>query len=62
MPLPNIITSVHQYLIDKGIPSKLDAAIILGSRLGDFGANIQHSIIIPGIVNKVYLIDYSFLA
>jgi purine-nucleoside phosphorylase len=47
MPLPNIIISVHQYLIDKGIPSKLDATIILGSGLGDFGANIQHSIIIP---------------
>ncbi len=49
MPIPTIITSVHQYLIDKGIPSKLDAAIILGSGLGEFGANIQNPTIIPYI-------------
>lgn len=49
MPIPTIITSVHQYLIDKGIPSKLDAAIILGSGLGEFGANIQNPKIIPYI-------------
>lgn len=41
------VISIHSYLLELGISSKLDATIILGSGLGDFGRHIQNSTVIP---------------
>jgi purine-nucleoside phosphorylase len=47
MSVPEIETSIHSHLVELGISPKLDAAVILGSGLGDFGDQIQNSTIIP---------------
>lgn len=47
MAIPDFITGMVDYLHDQEIPSKLDAAIILGSGLGDFTNRIQESTVIP---------------
>lgn len=47
MLLPENILSLKSFLIEKGIPTCIDAAVILGSGLGDFGGTIQNSITIP---------------
>ncbi len=47
MSEPEIVTSIHLHLVELGISPTLDAAVILGSGLGDFGDQIQNSTIIP---------------
>ncbi len=47
MSVPEIVKSIHSHLVGLGVPSKLDAAVILGSGLGDFGDQIQNSVNIP---------------
>lgn len=41
------INSIFSYLINLGFPSKINTAVILGSGLGDFGAQIHNSTTIP---------------
>lgn len=41
------ITSIFSYLINLGLPTKIDTAIILGSGLGDFGTQIHNTTTIP---------------
>jgi purine-nucleoside phosphorylase len=47
MSLPDHILEIKNYLIEKGIPANLDAAVILGSGLGGFGSEIENSFSIP---------------
>ena len=41
------ITSIFSYLINLGLPTKIDTAIIIGSGLGDFGPQIHNTTTIP---------------
>lgn len=47
MSLPDYLTSIKDFLIEHGIARQIDAAVILGSGLGSFGDEIQHSDTIP---------------
>lgn len=47
MFLPNYITTIKSYLQDKGFPNSLNAVVILGSGLGDFGNEIENKTVIP---------------
>lgn len=53
MSLPEHIHTIHSFLVEKGIPETISAAVILGSGLGSFGDEIEKPIImsyteIPG--------------
>lgn len=43
MSLPDYIFNTKAFLEDKGLPSKIDAAVILGSGLGGFGGEIKNA-------------------
>ncbi len=47
MSLPEYISNIHTFLVEKGFPSSIDAAIILGSGLGSFEEHIQNKRTIP---------------
>lgn len=47
MALPEYILEIRDFLLDQGFPEKLDATVILGSGLGDFGSQIEDAITIP---------------
>lgn len=47
MSLPNYISGIRNFLRSKGFPEKIEAVVILGSGLGDFGNQIQNQIVIP---------------
>ena len=47
MSLPDSITTIKKYLTSNGFPEKIEAVVILGSGLGDFGNEIQNQIVIP---------------
>jgi purine-nucleoside phosphorylase len=47
MSLPEYITDIKNFLIKKGLPDKIDSAVILGSGLGSFGDHIEDPISIP---------------
>lgn len=47
MSLPDYITEIKNFLIKKGLPEKIDSAVILGSGLGSFGDHIENPISIP---------------
>lgn len=47
MSLPNYISTITTFLKTKGFPSSLDAVVILGSGLGDFGDEITNKTVIP---------------
>ena len=47
MSLPEQISTIKAFLVARGIPEKTDAAIILGSGLGNFGDEIGNRTIIP---------------
>lgn len=41
MSLPDHISEIKRFLVARGLPEGIDAAVILGSGLGDFGYQIQ---------------------
>lgn len=43
MSLPEYVTAIKEFLAGKGLPAKVDAAVILGSGLGDFGNELKNS-------------------
>ncbi len=47
MTLPNTIVEIKNYLVKQGFPDKINAVVILGSGLGDFGREIANPIAIP---------------
>lgn len=47
MSLSELISNIHQFLVDEGVPMHIDAAVILGSGLGGFGAEIENARSIP---------------
>lgn len=47
MSLPDHILEIKNFLINKGFSKKIEAVVILGSGLGDFGNQIQNQITIP---------------
>ena len=47
MSLPESIQSIKLHLIDRGFPATIEAAVILGSGLGDFADVIDDPIAIP---------------
>lgn len=47
MALPEYILEIKDFLLDQGFPETLDATVILGSGLGDFGSQIEEAITIP---------------
>ncbi|MFY0683683.1 MAG: purine-nucleoside phosphorylase [Balneola sp.] len=47
MSLPDYITEIKDFLLNKGFPKKIEAVVILGSGLGDFGKQIQNQLVIP---------------
>lgn len=47
MSLPDFIDETVAFLQDRGIPNNLDAAVILGSGLGDFGEQIKNTTLVP---------------
>ena len=47
MSLPDYISNIKTFLIEKGLPDHIDSAVILGSGLGDFSNEIEHSVSIP---------------
>ncbi len=47
MSLPKYIHTIKAFLLDEGLPDKIDAAVILGSGLGSFGDEIENPEIIP---------------
>ena len=47
MSLPNYISTIKSFLNTRGFPSTLDAVVILGSGLGDFGNEITDKTVIP---------------
>ncbi len=47
MSLPNSIHEIKEFLVKKGFSDTIQAAVILGSGLGDFGNEISNSITIP---------------
>jgi len=47
MYLPDYLVEIKNYLVAKGFPKKIEAVVILGSGLGDFGNKIRDSIVIP---------------
>lgn len=47
MSLPDHIHAIHDYLQGRGIPERVDAAVILGSGLGSFGDEISDALVIP---------------
>lgn len=47
MSLPDFISAAVNHIREQGIPSDIEAAVILGSGLGDFAREIQNSISIP---------------
>ena len=40
MSLPDHIFEIKDFLVEKGFPDKIEAVVILGSGLGDFGDEI----------------------
>ena len=47
MYLPDYIANIKAFLIEKGLPDHIDSSVILGSGLGDFGNEIEHTLTIP---------------
>ncbi len=47
MSLPNSIHEIKEFLVKKGFSDTIQAAVILGSGLGDFGNEISNAITIP---------------
>lgn len=47
MTLPDSIYNIKNHLLDRGFPETIEAAIILGSGLGDFASTINESVSIP---------------
>jgi purine-nucleoside phosphorylase len=47
MSIPEEIIQIKNWLVQNGVAPTLDAAVILGSGLGDFGTHIQQSTVIP---------------
>jgi purine-nucleoside phosphorylase len=47
MKFPGYISEAESYLRDRGTPGRIEAAIILGSGLGDFGSAINKPTVIP---------------
>ena len=47
MSLPDYILEVKDFLVGKRFPDKIEAVVILGSGLGDFGDEIQDQLVIP---------------
>ena len=47
MSLPDYIVEIKDFLIKNGFPEKIEAVVILGSGLGDFGDEIQNQTVIP---------------
>ncbi len=47
MHLPDYIISIKDFLLKQGIPNQVDAVVILGSGLGDFGNEIEDQLAIP---------------
>lgn len=47
MSLPDYIHTIKTFLLDQGLPSEIDSAVILGSGLGSFGDEIQNAKTIP---------------
>lgn len=47
MNLPEHITDIQDHLTEAGLPTQVDAAVILGSGLGSFGDYIEDPTVIP---------------
>jgi len=47
MSIPDSVRNIHSHLVELGVPSTIDSAVILGSGLGDFGSQILDAIKIP---------------
>ncbi len=47
MSLPEPISEIQRFLLERGLPERFDAAVILGSGLGDFGEQINGRVSIP---------------
>jgi purine-nucleoside phosphorylase len=47
MSLPEHIVEIKDFLTDAGLPSQINAAVILGSGLGSFGDQIEDPVVIP---------------
>ncbi len=45
--IPDYISEIKEFLVEQGFPESLDATVILGSGLGDFGAEIENAITLP---------------
>ena len=47
MSLPEHISTIKTFLVGKGLPGRIDAAVVLGSGLGSFGEEIGEKTVIP---------------